>query len=761
MRSKTLILGILFGIFFSAFISSAARADVYGTVSGIVLDAASHPMPGAVVMLEAPDSAPVHATTDTLGHFIFPRVPFDTYTITVEVSGYAPTSETVTVSSGNVVAVTFHLSPKTLGKVVTKAGGASITGQPVAVSVLSARSIQTLPVNNSLAKVIETVPGIVPFSYGEPVFRGFHGIMYEVDGIPLPQTAGQYFSEIIDPRDINRLEIFTGAFPAEFGGQREGGVVNILTKRPSEIGGNSGTVALYGGSYGTGGVSLSHSAGSGNFRGFFGGNIFRNSRGLDAPTLRASHDNSNQTDAFARLVFTPNSRESWSFDYGTQYAAFQIPINTNRHDPNDSNWSVPGTDDNQHEYSRFANLSFSRLSADNQGYFQISPWWSSGRIQYLPDPSKDLMGASQSTLFQDRYANYLGVATSFFRSFGENNFKVGLTANVENATSQFSFHFIDATTGVLQPTFTDNVAQRGSNVGLYVEDKYYVSTAVTLNAGLRYDHSTGFTSGHQISPRIELNLQPDSLNLVHLYYGRLYAAPLLEDVRRSAVVLSGASTLPVYDLKPEHDSIYEAGVQHTFTPMVNGSINLWARTVTNVLDTTQIGSTPLFTLFNSAYGQAYGMELRLQGHSYSGNSYFLSYGTSLSQAKGISGGTFLFPVSALQGATDWALEDHDQTNTINTAYTWNLSPGGRYATMQALFGSGFPVQFINGTQRLPVHWELGAAFGQPATRHGAGWEIDANNILNHQYLMKVNNGFNSTQYAQGRSITVKLTAPIR
>jgi len=211
--------------------------------------------------LGAPDSAPIHATTDTFGHFIFPRVPFDTYTIMVEVSGYDHATETVIVSSGNVVAVTFHLSPKTLGKVVTKAGGASITGQPVAVSVMSARSIQTLPVNNSLAKVIETVPGIVPFSYGEPVFRGFHGIMYEVDGIPLPQTAGQYFSEIIDPRDINRLEIFTGAFPAEFGGQREGGVVNILTKRQSETGGNSGTVSLYGGSYGTGGISLSQSAG--------------------------------------------------------------------------------------------------------------------------------------------------------------------------------------------------------------------------------------------------------------------------------------------------------------------------------------------------------------------------------------------------------------------------------------------------------------------------------------------------------------------
>jgi len=59
-----------------------------------------------------------------------------------------------------------------------------------------------------------------------------------------------------------------------------------------------------------------------------------------------------------------------------------------------------------------------------------------------------------------------------------------------------------------------------------------------------------------------------------------------------------------------------------------------------------------------------------------------------------------------------------------------------------------------------VHWEIGASYGQPATRHSLGWEIDGNNLLNHIYLIKVANGFNSTQYAQGRSIVLKLTAPI-
>jgi hypothetical protein len=226
------------------------------------------------------------------------------------------------------------------------------------------------------------------------------------------------------------------------------------------------------------------------------------------------------------------------------------------------------------------------------------------------------------------------------------------------------------------------------------------------------------------------------------------------------VVIGGGTTLPVYDLKPERDSIYEAGIGHTFTPMLSGSINLWSRYVTDALDTTQLGQTPLFTLFNSAQGFAQGMELSLKGHAYNGNSYFLSYGASLALAKGISGGTFLFPTDVLQGANEWALEDHDQTNTINSAYTWNLSSSGRFVTVQALYGSGFPEQFENGTGRLPVHWEVGASYGQPASRHALGWEIDGNNLLNNIYAIKLDNGFNSTQYAQGRSIIFKVTAPV-
>lgn len=34
-----------------------------------------------------------------------------------------------------------------------------------------------------------------------------------------------------------------------------------------------------------------------------------------------------------------------------------------------------------------------------------------------------------------------------------------------------------------------------------------------------------------------------------------------------------------------------------------------------------------------------------------------------------------------------------------------------------------------------------------------------NNLLNHQYIIKIANGFNTTQVSQGRSVLLRLTAP--
>ena len=745
------------------FSSTPALAGVYGAIRGTVVDANGAPVADVTVTIKAGDSTQQSVVTGPSGAFEFPRVAFDTYDISAAASDGRIASDVVTVLSDGVVSVTLKLSSKVLGRVNVSA---HVATQNPGVNVVSAQTISTLPGSTSLNKVIQTVPGIVPFSYNEPVSRGFHGVQYEIDGVPIPQTTSSDFAEIIDPRDIDRLEVFTGAIPAEFGGERDGAVVDVITTHAPPETGNHGLMSVATGSYGYGLLSLDDEAGAGPFHIFVTANDEKTGRGIDSPTFDPTHDQSSQGDEFVRAVFNPDPRDQVAADFSNQYSGFQIPIDTNAADPNDPCWSPASTNDYQQEYDRSASLAFDRSTADGKGYFELSPWYHSGRVAYLPDPANDLAGGCPASTAQDRIGKYVGLTTAMFRTSGKHSIKVGATGDVENFTSAFSITLCQpsSTPCLPQAPFTDDVAQRGSNMGVYIEDKFEPSATQSINAGVRYDHSTGFVSGNQISPRIEYDDQITPQDLLHFYFGRLYAAPALEDVRRDAVVVGGGggSGLPVYDLKPEHDTEYETGVDHRFSGATNGTVTFWFRNVWNVLDTTQIGSTPIFTEFNSAYGRADGAEVRLAGVAGTrGDNWYLSYGISESYANGISGGTFLFSPQQLQGATGWALEDHDQTNTLNAAYTWDYAPG-RYFSLQPLWGSGFPAQFENGQGRLPGHVTFGASLGQRPSPDGThwGWEIDGTNLLNKQYLLKLNNGFNTTQYAPGRQVELKLVAPI-
>ena len=70
------------------------------------------------------------------------------------------------------------------------------------------------------------------------------------------------------------------------------------------------------------------------------------------------------------------------------------------------------------------------------------------------------------------------------------------------------------------------------------------------------------------------------------------------------------------------------------------------------------------------------------------------------------------------------------------------------------------MQFQNGSGRLPPHLIFNASVGREAKKKGSvGFNASVENLTNDRYLIKVNNGFNTTQYFEGRRFTLRLTAP--
>jgi outer membrane receptor protein involved in Fe transport len=741
-----------------------AWADVTGNVRGsVTVDGTPA---GNVSVTLAGEGTTRTVVTDTRGGFTFARVPFGRYTVRAAVPGKPAAQSPVDVSTDSVADVPLAIGAgREIGRTTATTRG--VGGNPVSVATFSGADLAEMPQNQSLNRLVETVPGIVQFSYNEPVAHGFHGISYEIDGAPLPLTTSSNFSEVIDPRNIDSLEIFTGAFPAEFGGSREGAVVNIVTKRDIDIPNGSLTQLSAGiGTYGTSQYGLSQASRFGATDVFLDANTQGTNRGLDAPTQNALHDGASLSDIFLRTITHLGPRDTLALNYSNQFNSYQIPINISQ-TPIDSIVNIPTQDDVQLEYSSFGSLNYTHTSKDGSAYAQVIPWFRSSRVVYAGDLAADVLAqdfspddcapaappCSLDGLSSDRRATSFGLRTTYGRDVGAHSFKAGIDGSAENFTSAETI-LTSATT-----PFFDNVAQHGSAYSAYAQDKWTPSASFSLQAGLRYDYSNGFVQGNQLQPRIGANLRIAPATTLHVYYGRLYGAPSLEDTRRDAVVVGGGSAtdaLPVFDLKPQTESYYEAGVAHTFGGGIDGYVNVWQRNVWNVLDTTQIFPTPIFAVFNNALGLAHGFELRLQGLAPRA-SWYLSGTFSQSVAGGISGGTFLFPPSVISD-TSLQPEDHDQAVAIKDGYNWKFGRDSQYfASLGSDYGTGYPIQFQNGTGRLLPHLTFDASIGRLATRHHLGYSASLLNLSGYQYVIKVNNGFNTTQWSAGPQFLVKLT----
>jgi len=747
-------------------LTTPAFAATTGLVKGTTT-VNGQPAAGVSLTLKG-EGATLQATSDTVGAFAFAQVPFGHYTLTAQRTGAPALSQDIDVQSDSVLNLSLELQPpKEIGH--SQAGlTRGPAAAPVSVNSLTRAQITSLPNNQSLNSIIQTVPGIVHFSYNEPVAHGFHGLTYELDGVPLPNGTASNFSEVIDPRSIDSVEVFTGAIPAEFGGSRQGAVVNIISHRAGDLpSGEQGSLTLGAGSYGAFQSSLSESTRAGNTRLFFNANEERSNRGLDSPTFAPMHDSANQSNQFLRTITNLSKLDTLSLDVSNNYAGFQIPINT-VDSQNDPLFVPPGTDDVQGEYDRVLNLAFTHNTADGTGYFQIVPWYRYDRIAYNGDLPNDLLGLVDNGdgtftplngLRQDRRSEFEGLRLVEFRSYGSHTLKFGVEGSIENFKGNELIRYYDAN-NVVQ-TFSDVASQRGTQTAAYLQDKWTPTRFFSIFAGVRYDRSTGYTSGSQLSPRVEINAQVDPSDVLHFYYGRNYAAPFVEDTRRAAVVTGGGNpnALPVYDLQPERDQYYEFGLAHTLAPGVRGYVNLWKRDATNVLDTTQIFPTPIFAVFNNTIGIAKGVEGRLEARFANGDSAFLSTTLSKALAGGISGGTFLFAPGAA-GDVTLNPEDHDQTVAAKLDYTKRFG-GDRsfFASFEPDYGTGYPVQFQNGPGRLPPHLTFDASVGRDAKKGSLGFVASWQNFTNRSYLLKVNNGFNTTQYGPGSQFTFRLTAP--
>ena len=243
-----------------------ALAGTTGGISGRVVDAAtSAAIPGAKVTVTSPSQSAT-ATTDAAGRFAFVSLSPDTYTLSIEQSGYdalALSGVTVHADAAQTLPLTLKKTLRTIGHVNARSSGDLVRPGTTAdvYSVNAAQQDRTAALGgggnlNSAYSAIASVPGAyVPpnqTGYNETVhIRGGDSgeVGYEFDGIPINRGFDNYPSGSTSSLGQQELQVYTGATPANSEAQGLAGFINQVIKTGTYPGTEEAAFALGGPTY--------------------------------------------------------------------------------------------------------------------------------------------------------------------------------------------------------------------------------------------------------------------------------------------------------------------------------------------------------------------------------------------------------------------------------------------------------------------------------------------------------------------------------
>ncbi len=223
-----------------------ALAGTTGSLSGVVTDPNGAPVAGASVKVVAASQSG-STTTDATGHFTFLSLTPDTYTVSIEKSGFNPISFAgVTVFADQNQTLSFRLQKElsTIARTTATAPGALVkagtTSDVYSVNAATAAKVTGLGGGGGLDSAysaIATMPGAyVPVGqagwYQSVYIRGgdYDQVGYEVDGVPVNRAFDNYPTNTASALGQQEVQVYTGAAPSNAEGQGLSGFINQVIK---------------------------------------------------------------------------------------------------------------------------------------------------------------------------------------------------------------------------------------------------------------------------------------------------------------------------------------------------------------------------------------------------------------------------------------------------------------------------------------------------------------------------------------------------
>jgi outer membrane receptor protein involved in Fe transport len=617
-------------------------------------------------------------------------------------------------------------SAPTLSEVVIKAARLNAerseieTQTGASVTTIDAAAIAAMPggSNVQLNQILLQTPDVAQDSFGQIHVRGDHNdLQYRLNGIILPEGIS-VFSQTLDPRLISSMSLITGALPAEYG-LRTAGIIDLTTR--SGLLQPGGSVSIYGGSHSTFEPSAWYAGSSGDFSYFTSVDLLRNDLGIESPDASSEplHDHSTQLHGFGYFEYILDPNDRLSLVLGASNEQFQIP---NQHGLQPSNGLVLAVDgtptssflsndlnENQHELAQYAIVSWQH----SQGAFN---WQSSLSARYTsldfePDWAGDLLynGIAQNAFKGD---TALGWQTdSAYKLSDTHTLRAGFYLQHDNSTSNTTstvlpvspnpttlenlfYYPVGYPVSDVPEAIVENGSQTQTIASVYLQDEWQALSAVTVNYGLRFDEYHAYSSGSQLSPRLNVVWEVLPGTTAHGGYSRYFTPPPFELVAGGTFTKFANTTAAppgseTEDAAPlaERADYYDFGVQQKLLDqkLTLGIDGFW-RTAQNLIDEGQFGAPIILTPFNYRYGQIGGVEF---SSNYTTNAFSVYANAAVQSAKGkdVESSQFSFTAQQLAYIADNFIHlDHEERVSASggASYLWL---GTRF-NLDMIFGTG-------------------------------------------------------------------------
>ncbi|HEV2113761.1 MAG TPA: TonB-dependent receptor, partial [Terriglobales bacterium] len=396
--------------------------------------------------------------------------------------------------------------------------------------------------------------------------------------------------------------------------------------------------------------------------------------------------------------------------------------------------------DAEHEADAFVNFSWVRTINSNL-LLTISPFYHFNSANFEGGSTDFPISTTD-----ERASNFGGLQTTLAINTARNNAQIGFYGFGQHDNQLFGLLFNDHSS----TSFRDRELATGGVEEAFVEDKLRVTPWLTLMGGVRQTHFPGSITENVTSPRVGAALQVPRLHWVFRgSYGHYYQPPPLLTASGPLLAFVTSQDSNFIPLRGERDEEHQFGVTVPYRGWAM-DIDEFRTRAKNFFDHNNVGNSDVFFPLTIDGALIRGWEMTLRSpRLWNRGQVHLAYSNQIAQARGaITGGLTDFSPPAL----GYFLLDHDQTNTLNVGFDYNL-PWHSFASTNVYYGSGFS----NGNpppDHLPGHTTFDLSLGKDLERFSVS--LNALNVANRHLLIDNSSTFGGTHYNNPRELFVQV-----